>query len=181
MATKRVLRYITRSFVLLLVIALFSTCNKKTALSPARSLAGTWKTTGKVKINELTNCNSSSLYAYTSFQAYVTFIITAVDDNTVIVDIYLSSKSGLADACLETPPIEDGPVKYGGKISSSALTITDQVYGKNTSGNIVFGTFDVGDFTFTTDLLTGKIFWLQYYSSLDIIGWETEQVSLSRQ
>lgn len=168
-------------FFSLLVFALFGGCSK-TPLSPARSISGTWKTMVTVKVNELTNCNSSSLYAYTSFQSYFTFVITPIDDNNVTIKVYGSAKSGVADDCGETPPIEDGyPVVYSGKISSSSLTITDNVYAKNSSGNIVFGAFDIGDFMFTSTSLTGKILWLQYYSSLDIIGWETEQISLTKQ
>lgn len=166
---------------LIAILFTFQGC-KKAALSPARSIAGTWKSLVKVTVNETTNCNNSVLYNYATFQCYFTFVIEAIDDNDVTVSVYGSARSGLSDACGETPPIEDGyPVIYSGKISSSQLTLTDNVYALNSSGHVVYGAFDVGDFSFTTNQLTGKIFWLQYYSSLDAIGWTTEQISLTKQ
>jgi len=155
---------------------------KKNELSAARNIAGTWKASAPVTVYELTNCTGSGqLVNYTSFQCYFTFIITAVDDNNVTVEIYGSARSNQSDGCGQSPPIEDGyPITWRGKISSSALTLIDHVYAKNTYGVLAWGDYDVGDFTFTTDILSGSIFWLQYYTSQDCIGWKTDKITLTR-
>jgi hypothetical protein len=165
----------------LLLCVLFWGC-QKSSLSPARNISGQWKASAAVTVYEITNCTTSGNVAtYASFPCTFTFNITAIDDNDVQVDIYGSARSGKSDDCGESPPIEDGyPVTFTGKISSSALTLTDQIYGMNTSGVIEFANFDVGDFTFTTNILSGKIYWLQYYSSQGAIGWETDKITLTK-
>jgi hypothetical protein len=177
---RRTIRYIV--FIAFIFTA-FSGCSKKdTTLSPARSIAGTWKASVASTVYYLTTCNSDSAYAYTSFKTTLTFVITAIDDNNVSVSISGDATSTANDSCGQSPPPAGGfPIVFGGTISSSALTLTDYIYGKNTAGAIAYGNYDVGDFTFTTNLLSGSIFWMQYYDDLgDGIGWTTSKISLTK-
>ena len=142
-------------------------------LSSARNIAGTWKSLVPVNVYYLTNCNSSSISTYKTWQCKFTFVITAIDDNNVNVDISGDVYNVTNDNCSESPNIANGyPISFSGLISSSALTLTDNLHGNPNT--------DVGDFTFTTNLLSGKISWISYYSSQQAIGWKTDKISLTK-
>jgi hypothetical protein len=151
-------------------------------LSPARQIAGTWTSFSAITVSELTNCNSSSPFIYASFQSTFTFIITPTDASHFDVAISGSAKHGLTDNCGQAPPLEYGyPLNWTGSVSSSAVSFIDHIYAKNASGSVVPGDYVVGNFTMTSDILSGTIYWLQYYSSLDCIGWQTAKITLRRQ
>ncbi len=179
---RKVFRYIIACFILL-SLTTFSGCSKlDSSLSPARSLAGTWKSFVPVTVYYITNCNNSSVYTYKTFQCKFTFTITAIDDNNVSVDISGDVYNVTNDNCGESPPIAGGfPITFSGRVSSSQLMLTDYIYSKNTSGAIVAGNYNVGSFSFTSNILTGAIYWLQYYDSFDCIGWSTDKISLTKQ
>ena len=142
-------------------------------LSAARSIAGTWTSLVPTNVHYLTNCSSNSMYTYKTWPCKFTFVITAVDDNDVTVDIYGDSYSTASDDCGESPPIASGfPVTFSGVVSSSALTL-EYGYGNNNS---------VGQFAFTTNLLAGAVLWVSTYDGLgDAIGWSTDQINLTKQ
>jgi len=181
--TRKVICYTLSCFILIAGITTLNGCTKLDSnLSPARNIAGTWKSLVPTTVYYMTNCNSSGVYTYKTFQCKFTFVITAVDDNNVTVDIYGDVYNVTQDNCGESPPIAGGfPISFSGQVSSSQLTLVDYIYTKNSSGHVVAGNYNVGSFAFTSGILSGAVYWLQYYSSLDCIGWSTDKITLSKQ
>ena len=180
--TRKAIVYILACFIFASIFATLNGCKKSNStLSPARSIAGTWKSLTAVTVYYMTNCNNSSVYTYKTFQVNFTFTITAIDDNNVTVDISGDVYNVTTDNCGESPPIAGGyPITFSGKVSSSQLTLTDYIYTMNTAGVVAAGNYNVGSFAFTNNILTGAIYWLQYYSNSDCIGWSTDKLSLTK-
>jgi hypothetical protein len=119
-------------------------------LTPARNLAGTWKTSIATPINFSTDScgNAPSTMTLAGTEPWmVTWIITpGVDDNHV--NIQMTFTKGVfthvtATAC--SSPIlvpEVSPMYLTGAISSTRM-------------NLYYGTVPAGVFNFTTDILTG--------------------------
>ncbi len=183
------LKFIITSYILVSIMIIFG-CSKSpsTTLSPAREIIGTWKSLVPVTVYEVTNLTSctnvSSNYTYATFQCKFTFVFSQTPGDTLlIVHVYGDTISGKYPVCGVRPPIEDGyPLEFNGKVSSSALTLLDVLYTYNSSNTLSSGLHDVGDFTFTSSLLTGKISWIDYSQvGGSSIGWKTDQISLTKQ
>jgi hypothetical protein len=120
-----------------------------TPLSAARNLAGTWKTSFPTKFYLATDFDTGTLQDIGSEDRQVTWIITSTADPNVVeieVDFTVSNRQLTGGGY--TPDIS-GNI-YGGIISSSSLSVVDR-------GSDILGTPDrvVGEFTFTSDILTG--------------------------
>lgn|GEM_PF-1258358 len=117
-------------------------------LSPARNLAGTWKTTVPVRVNYKTDfCTFGVLQDVSWVPWAVTFVITpGADDNHVIVDMsFQTGTTTIVNDCggSGTGAVpEVSPMFLTGAISSTNLVLYN-------------GTTQVGNFNFTTDNLTG--------------------------
>ena len=181
--TRKATCYILACFIVVFGVTAMNGCSKlDSTLSAARNIAGTWKASAPVTVYYMTNCNSSTVYTYKTFQCKFTFVITAIDDNNVNVSISGDFYNVTNDNCGQSPPIAGGyPIIFSGVVSSSKLNMTDYIYSKNSAGHVAAGNYNVGTFAFTSNILTGSIYWLQYYSSLDCIGWSTGSISLTKQ
>jgi hypothetical protein len=181
---------------MLAVMTILVGCKKSSespcCLSPARTITGTWKSLVAVNVYEVTNqvnCYTDSarpLYTWNTFQCKFTFVIsTYTGDTTLYVDVSIDTTSGQSGICGYTTPVDDGyPIYFHGVASSSALTLTDNnIFQVNNGGVVAAGTFDVGDFTYTTAYLTGKIAWVTYTGpgGKNCKGWKTDQISLIKQ
>ena len=115
-------------------------------LSPARNLAGTWKTNFPVTVYIKTDWCGATTSLVASQSWAVTWVITpGADDNTVNIQMnFGTSNSKVLAGCPDTGVTpEVSPMFLTGTVSSSALTLKK-------------GTQVVGDFTFTTDNLQGN-------------------------
>lgn len=118
-----------------------------TPLTPARNLAGTWKTSVPVRVNFQTDfCNFGTLENVEWQNWTVTFVITpGAGDNDVWVDMSFQTGSftPITHSCPYTGAYsEPSPMTLTGTISSTNLLLYK-------------GTDQVGNFNFTTDILTG--------------------------
>ena len=147
------------------------TALSRVPLSPARSLVGTWKTSSAVTVFFKTDfCDTLALVASEPWS--VTFIITAGSDQNhvnVLMDFTAGTPtySTLDPSCAYFTP-EVSPIGFTGTISSSALTLYS-------------GSEKVGNFNFTTDIMTGTLFytWSAVYTQEDSTA--TNALSLTRQ
>jgi len=183
-----------RHHVLLLLVCTLglATCKSKVSstLSPARNILGTW-VSGPVNVYEqvnYSNCTTSTfvpVYTWNTFKTSFTFVISQYPpDTTTYVNITISPVSGNAGFCGTTTPMDDGNLQIAdGVVSSSQLTLTDSMVSLMSSGVIERNNFVVGNFSFTTNLMTGKFSWLEYTSQADpaCIGYTTDQISLTKQ
>lgn len=141
------------------VVILFSNC-KKTALSPARSLAGTWTSPYAITFY-MASEGCGSYVRYNSTPVTITWTITAIDDNDVDV-VISSNKIGtttqLASNC-GLPATLAFPLEFHGTISSSNLQLTErQMQYSNSGAAIGLASVVVGNFNFTNNNITGTIF-----------------------
>ncbi len=112
-------------------------------LTPARNLAGTWKTTFNVRFYIRTDFETiGELKDVGSEDRSMTWIITATgNENVIDVEVqFTSSNTQLVTGSGYTPDVS--PMFLTGTISSSRLTLAD-------------GDRIIGEFSFTTDILTG--------------------------
>jgi len=186
---------ITATVVLIAVcIIAFFSCKKKVSstLSPARNILGTWVSSVPVTVNEqinISNCYSTTfvpIYTWNTFKTRFTFVISQYPpDTTTYVNITIDSLSGQTGGfCGTTTPMDDGNLQIAdGIVSSSQLTLTDSMVSLMPSGVIEHNNFVVGNFSYTTSLMTGTISWIEYTSQSDpaCIGYNTAQISLTKQ
>jgi hypothetical protein len=116
-------------------------------LTPARNLAGTWKTSIPVRVTFQTDfCNFGTLEDVLWQTWAVTFVVTpGVGDNEVLVD--MSFQAGpftpIAHSCPTAGAFaEPSPISLRGTISSTNLVLRQ-------------GATQVANFNFTTSILTG--------------------------
>jgi hypothetical protein len=115
-----------------------------TPLTPARNLEGTWKTTFAVKFYIKTDFDTfGELKDVGSENRTVTWIITGTsDENEVNVEVrFTVSNRQLASDSGYVPDVS--PNFLTGTISGTRLTLTEG------------GSRTVGEFSFTTDIITG--------------------------
>lgn len=125
-------------------------------LTAARSLVGTWKTAFPVTVYFKTDWCGRGLSLVASQPWNVTFTVTrGQDDNHVSVDMdFTTSAFTTINGCPGTGIVpEVPPLTFAGLISSSNLVLSR-------------GTKVVGEFNFTTDILTGTFdyTWTAVYS-----------------
>lgn len=187
-------KQITTAVVLIAIgIIVFFSCKKKqsSTLSPARNILGTW-VSSPVNVYEqvnMANCYSTTfvpVYTWNTFKTSFTFVISQYPpDTTTYVNITVNTLSGQTGGfCGTTTPMDDGNLQIAdGIVSSSQLTLTDSMVSLMSSGVIEHNNFVVGNFSFTTNLMTGKISWLTYTSQADpgCIGYTTDSISLTKQ
>jgi len=140
-------------------------------LSAARNLAGTWKTAFPVKVYFKTDWCTDAPRLVASQPWNVTFVITqGQDQNHVDVEMdFTSSGFTVINGCPDTGIVpEVSPMFYTGLISSSKLLLSK-------------GTMVVGEFNFTTDILTGTFdyAWSSIYSQEEYTA--TNALTLIRQ
>ena len=141
-------------------------------LSPARELAGTWRTTFPVKFYIKTDFCSANPELVASEDRTVTMIITEETEYTVNIEMRHESSNFtvLDQQCNPTGYVPDvSPTFLYGTIASTQLTVTDS------QDNVL------GIFNFTTDLMEGtwNDFWCAVYCQ--IVYTETNQLKLTRQ
>jgi hypothetical protein len=118
-----------------------------TPLSPARNLEGTWKTTFPVTFYIKTDFETGELQDVGSENRTMTWKITGTSDEHVVnVEVsFAVSNRQLASGSGYVPDVS--PNFYTGTISGTRLTLkTGDQYSES-------GT--VGEFSFTTDIITG--------------------------
>ncbi len=122
----------------------------QTSLSPARNLVGTWETTFNVKFYIRTDFETfGELKDVGSEDRAMTWTITATsDENVVDVEVQFTSSNRQLEANSGYTP-DVSPMFLEGTISGSRLTLTD-------------GDRTIGEFSFTTDILTGT--WNDHWS-----------------
>ncbi len=121
-------------------------------LTPARSLAGTWKTSIPVRVTFQTDfCNFGILEDVLWQPWAVTFVITpGAGDNDVRVEMSFQAGSftPIAHSCSSSGAFaEPSPISLTGTISSTNLVLRK-------------GVDQVGNFNFTTSILTGTFDYL---------------------
>ena len=118
-------------------------------LTPARNLEGTWKTTFLVRFYIKTDFETfGELKDVGSENRTMTWIITGTSDENV-VDVEVSftvSNRQLVSGSGYTPDVS--PMFFTGTISGTRLTLT-------TGGGQFSESRTVGEFSFTTDIVTG--------------------------
>ena len=119
-----------------------------TPLTPARNLEGTWKTAFPVKFFIKTDFDTGELQDVGSENRAMTWIITATsDENVVDVEVYFTvSNRQLVTGSGYTPDVS--PMFLKGTISGTRLTL-------KTGGSQLSDSRTVGEFSFTTDIITG--------------------------
>jgi hypothetical protein len=140
----------TRALAVSTLLFLTAACGGSEAsgpLSPARNLAGTWKTSIPATVYFDTDfCTDPASLAVTQDWA-VTWVITpGATDNAVNVQMtFATSNTQRINGCPGTGVVpEVSPMFLTGNVSSTTLTLTN--------GSDPFGTF-----TFTTDILQGNM------------------------
>jgi hypothetical protein len=112
-----------------------------TPLSPARGLAGTWKTSFPVKFYIATDFDTGTLQDVGSEDRQVTWIITSTGDpNVYDIEQNFSESNRQLTGGGYVPDVS--PYFYTGTVSSSSLTVM--------GGDRV-----VGEFAFTSNVITG--------------------------
>ena len=127
-----------------------------TPLTPARNLEGTWKTAFPVKFYIKTDFDTfGELKDVGSENRTMTWIITATsDENVVDVEVYFTvSNRQLVTGSGYTPDVS--PMFLKGTISGTRLTL-------KTGGSQLSDSRTVGEFSFTTDIITGT--WNDHWS-----------------
>ena len=127
-----------------------------TPLTPARNLEGTWKTTFAVKFYINTDFDTfGELQDVGSENRTMTWIITAAsDENVVDVEVQFTvSNRQLVTGSGYTPDVS--PMFLKGLISGTRLTL-------KTGGSQLSDSRTVGEFSFTTDIITGT--WNDHWS-----------------
>ena len=118
-----------------------------TPLTPARNLEGTWKTTFPVTFYIKTDFETGELQDVGSENRTMTWIITGTSDEHVVngeVSFTISNRQ-IASGSGYVPDVS--PNFYTGTISGTRLALTT---GDNYSESGI-----VGEFSFTTDIITG--------------------------
>lgn len=138
-------REITTTITLLLSAFLFSNGFCKKDLTPAGDLEGDWNTSFAPTLYYYSDaCGNYIRVAKTTIG--MRWEISKTGDNTVDIDIYKTSSSGVqllvSSGCALYVPLVT-PLSLKGEISSSQLTL------KKSNGVVV------GSFSFTTNNLTG--------------------------
>lgn len=116
-------------------------------LTPARNIAGTWKTSIPVKVFFDTDFCTPDLSLVASQDWDVTWVITpGADDNSVNVSMsFAGTNWQLIAGCPGAGVVpEVPPMQFTGNVSSTTLTLNK-------------GSEAVGTFTFTTDILQGDL------------------------
>jgi hypothetical protein len=123
-----------------------NTTTSQTTLTPARKLEGKWKTTFPVKFFIKTDFDTGELQDIGSENRTITWIITPTsDDNVVDVEVTFTFSNRQFTGSGYTPDVS--PSFYTGTISGTRLTLT--------TGDKFSESGTVGEFTFTTDIITG--------------------------
>ncbi len=120
-----------------------------TSLTPARNLEGTWKTTFNVKFYIKTDFETfGELQDVGSEDRTMTWIITPTsNENVVDVEVqFTSSNRQVVSGSGYTPDVS--PMFLTGTISGSRLTLS-------TGGSVLSESRAIGEFSFTTSILTG--------------------------
>ena len=146
-----------------------------TPLTPARNLEGTWKTTFAVKFYIKTDFDTfGELQDVGSENRIMTWIITATsDENVVDVEVYFTvSNRQLVTGSGYTPDVS--PMFLKGTISGKRLTL-------KTGGSQLSESRTVGEFSFTTDIITGT--WSDHWSMVyeQEVYTQTNTLILTRQ
>ena len=125
-----------------------TTTPSQTTLTPARNLEGTWKTAFAVKFYIKTDFETGELQDVGSEDRTMTWIITGTSkENVVNVEVsFAISNRQLASGSGYVPDVS--PNFYTGTISGTRLTLT-------TGGSTFEESHSVGEFSFTTDIITG--------------------------
>lgn len=119
----------------------------QTPLTPARGLEGTWKTAFPVKFYIKTDFQTGDLQDIGSENRTMTWVITKTsDENVVNVEVSFSiSDRQIVSGTGYVPDVS--PNFYTGLISGTRLTLK--------TGDKFSETGTVGEFNFTTDIMTG--------------------------
>ena len=146
-----------------------------TPLTPARNLEGTWKTAFPVKFYIKTDFDTfGELQDVGSENRTMTWIITATsDENVVDVEVYFTvSNRQLVTGSGYTPDVS--PMFLKGTISGTRLTL-------KTGGSQLSDSRTVGEFSFTTDIITGT--WSDQWSMVyeQEVYTQTNTLILTRQ
>ena len=146
-----------------------------TPLTPARNLEGTWKTTFPVKFYIKTDFGTfGELQDVGSENRTMTWIITGTgNENVVNVEVrFAVSNRQLDSGSGYTPDVS--PNFYTGTISGTRLTLT-------TGGSTFEESHSVGEFSFTTDIITGT--WSDQWSMVyeQEVYTQTNTLILTRQ
>ena len=118
-----------------------------TPLTPARNLEGTWKTTFPVTFYIKTDFETGELQNVGSENRTMTWIITGTSDEHVVnVEVsFATFNRQVASGSGYVPDVS--PNFYTGTISGTRLTLT--------TGDKYSESGIVGEFSFTTDIITG--------------------------
>jgi hypothetical protein len=132
--------------------------SSNTPLTPARSLAGTWKTSIPVRVTFQTDFCTFGILEDVLWQTWaVTLVVTpGAGDNNVLVDMSFQAGSftPIAHSCSSSGAFaEPSPISLTGTISSTNLVLRK-------------GADQVGNFNFTTSILTGT-FDYTYHGAYD--------------
>lgn len=117
-----------------------TTVNPQT-LSPARKLAGTWKTSFPVKFYIRTDFETGDLVDIGSEERRMSWVITATNgENIVDIEVSFVASNQQLSGFGYTPDVS--PMYFTGTISGTKLTLTTDDR-------------TIGTFSFTTDIITG--------------------------
>jgi len=145
-------------------------------LSPARDITGVWMTNFPVTFYFQTDFCTPNLIDVASEERIITWEIEEIDDNNVLITINFTNSNFTVttDQCPNnnTGVVPDIPTDFvQGVISSSGMTVTEF---ENTN-NVL------GEFTFTTDLMTGTWDVLECFIYCQRVYTLTNEYKLMRQ
>ncbi len=168
------------SFLLVLIISLLFIvdCKKDDeitgSLTPARNIAGTWKTSFETKVFICTDYCTSDLQVVGNEDWMVTWVISEIDgrDDSVFVKMtytrsnFQITNAGCTDGAGYLP--EPSPMFLTAKISSALF-------------KLYYGDEKIGDFSFTTDLMQGTFDYQWCMIFCQRMYTETNQLKMIRQ